>query len=171
MRGGTRRFSVFPKNYARLIPKFSSRSPVRRDSHMKIIGTISLGVIATFVLLQPAHGRGGGHASFGGGHFSAPSGHYSGGYSRGSSGGRSHYYAPARYSSGAGYRNRAYAGAYSRSINRVRANNAGYYSATGSRSGARRTAAYNNRNYSAANLTSTRTAGNRSQGFNRGHIV
>ena len=139
---------------------------------MKIIGTVGLGVIATFVLLHPAQGRGGGGHGFSGGHhFSAPSGHYSG-YSRGYSGGRSHYYyAPsARYSSGATYRNRANAGSYPRSMNRVRAQNAGYYSA-GTRSGASRTVAYKNRNYSAANLTSTRTAANRSQGFTQGRIV
>jgi hypothetical protein len=138
---------------------------------MKIIGTVGLGVIATFVLLQPAQGRGGGRASFSGGHhFSAPSAHYSS-YSRGYSGGRSHYYAPtARYSSGATYRNRANAGSYPRSMNRVRTQNAGYYTA-GSRSGASRTVGYRNRNYSAANLSSTRTAANRSNGFNQGRVV
>jgi hypothetical protein len=138
---------------------------------MKIIGTVGLGVIATFVLLHPAQGRGGAGRGFSGGpHFSAPSGHYSG-YSRGYSGGRSHYYAPnARYASGATYRNRANPGSYPRSLNRVRAQDAGYYSA-GSRSGVNRSVAYKNRNYSAGNLTSTRTAANRANGFNQGRIV
>jgi hypothetical protein len=138
---------------------------------MKIIGPVTLGVVATFVFLQPAQGRGGGHASFSGGHFSGPSMHYSGGYSRGYSGGRPYYAPSARYSSGATYRNRGYARSYSRTANRPTAYNPGYYSASGSRSGVTRTAAYRNRNYSTANLTSTRTAGRRTQGFDQGRIV
>jgi hypothetical protein len=138
---------------------------------MKIIGPVCFGIIATFVFLQPAQGRGSGHGFSGGGHFSAPSAHFSGS-SRGYSGGRSHYYAPtARYASGATYRTRSYAGSYPRSMNRVRAQNAGFYSASGSRSGASRTVAYRNRNYSAANHSSARTAANRTQGFNQGRVV
>jgi hypothetical protein len=146
---------------------------------MKIIGTVSLGVIATFVFLQPAHGRGSGHGSFGGGHFSALhfsggySRGYSGGYSRGYGGGRSGYYAPGAryYSSGAAYRNRGYARSAQRSGNRPTTYNAGYYSLSGPRSNASRTAAFRNRNLAPANLSSTRTAGNRTQGFTSGRIV
>ena len=138
---------------------------------MKTIGTISLGVIATFVLLQPAHGRGGGHASFSGGHFSAPA-HFSGGYSRGYGGGRSYYAPGARYYSGASYRSRGYSrSSYPRYANRVNAQNARFYSASGSRVGATRTVAYRTRNYSAAQLSSARTGATRTNSFNQGRIV
>jgi len=141
---------------------------------MKIIGTFSLVVIASipFVSSAQARGYGGGRSFSGGGrsfssapHFSAP--HYSGG-SRSFSASRSQYYAPARSSSGAGYRNRSFAAAGPRhAINRTTALNPRYYSASGSRFAGNRRTNFTPRNYSTGRLAASRTNAVRSNGFNR----
>ena len=141
---------------------------------MKIIGTLSLVVIASIPFLPSAQARGygGGRSFSGGGRSFSSAPHFSGG-SRSFSASRANYYAPsARYSPGAAYRSRSYAGTGTRrAINRTTALNPRYYSASGSRLAGNRKANLTPRDYSTGRLAASRTGAVRSNGFNRNERV
>src|SRR6266480_1424352 len=160
-----------------------------RAHGMKIIGTFGLAVAASFTLMQSAEARGGGHSGgahfsggfAGGGHYSAPARSYGGarsyaprsyaGPSRNYSGTAGRYYSPRVSSMPNNHSSIATRPRYSPTTTALR--NPTYVSGSRRFSGDR-TAAFNTRTSrsNGQQLTpGTRTAANRSQGFNQGRVI
>ena len=156
---------------------------------MKIIGTFGLAIAASFTLMQSAQARGGGHSGgahfsggfAGGGHYSAPAHSYGGarsyaprsyaGPSRNYSGAAGRYYSPRVSSMPNNHSSIATRPRYSPTTTALR--NPTYVSGSRRFSGDR-TAAFNTRTSrsNGQQLTpGTRTAANRSQGFNQGRVI